>query len=180
LGRLPSEGDVFSQYCSPYFNNFGREMPISGRDYLTKDNDFDVNKNTSDLLKVHRRQTLHPRKPTSELPQAPIEIVDNAQVTIDDDVSATKEPEQQPQQQPMTILIAEESKKSTQPLKESKNTNVAPPTPNSSANETVNNFFQGKIVYLEGFHPKYHHNLITGRWLGIKYCQKNVIILKFI
>jgi hypothetical protein len=80
----------------------------------------------------------------------------------------------------MTILIAEESKKSTQPLKESKKTNVAPPTPNSSANETVNNFFQGTIGYLEGFHPKYHHNLITGRWLGIKYCQKNVIILKFI
>jgi hypothetical protein len=51
---------------------------------------------------------------------------------------------------------------------------------NIDNDETVNNFFEGKIVYLEGFHPKYHPSLITGRWLGIKYCQKNVIIIKFI
>jgi hypothetical protein len=35
-------------------------------------------------------------------------------------------------------------------------------------------FFQGKIVYLEGFPEEDHQTLIAGRWLGIKCCQKKL------
>jgi hypothetical protein len=41
-----------STKCSPYFVNFGREMPVSGEDYKTKDIDFNTDKNASDLLKI--------------------------------------------------------------------------------------------------------------------------------